>query len=135
MIEDDDTLQMYIEESYEHLEDIENDLLAIEKAGSDFDTDLVNKVFRAAHSIKGGAGFVGLSNIKKLAHKIENVLGMMRGREISPQPEVISTILKAFDKLRFMIDDIENSETVDIDIDCYKWVVSKRSDDFHLINP
>jgi len=115
MIEDDDTLQMYIEESCEHLEDIENDLLAIEKAGSDFDTDLVNKVFRAAHSIKGGAGFVGLSNIKKLAHKIENVLGMMRGREISPQPEVISTILKAFDKLRFMIDDIENSETIDID--------------------
>ncbi len=115
MIEDDDTLQMYIEESYEHLEDIETDLLAIEKAGGDFDTDLVNKVFRAAHSIKGGAGFVGLSNIKKLAHKIENVLGMMRGREISPQPEVINTILKAFDKLRFMIDDIENSEAIDID--------------------
>jgi two-component system, chemotaxis family, sensor kinase CheA len=115
MLEDDDTLQMYIEESYEHLEDIENDLLTIEKAGKDFDTELVNKVFRAAHSIKGGAGFVGLSNIKKLAHKIENVLGMMRGREISPQPEVISTILKAFDRLRFMIDDIENSETMDID--------------------
>ena len=115
MLEDDDTLQMYIEESYEHLEDIENDLLTIEKAGKDFDTDLVNKVFRAAHSIKGGAGFVGLANIKKLAHKIENVLGMMRGREISPQPEVISTILKAFDQLRFMIDDIENSETMEID--------------------
>jgi len=115
MLEDDDTMQMYIEESYEHLEDIENDLLTIEKAGKDYDTELVNKVFRAAHSIKGGAGFVGLSNIKKLAHKIENVLGMMRGREISPQPEIISTILKAFDQLRFMIDDIENSETMDID--------------------
>ena len=115
MLEDDDTMQMYIEESYEHLEDIENDLLTIEKAGKDFDTELVNKVFRAAHSIKGGAGFVGLSNIKKLAHKIENVLGMMRGREISPQPEIISTVLKAFDQLRFMIDDIENSETMDID--------------------
>jgi len=115
MLEDDDTLQMYIEESYEHLENIENDLLTIEKAGKDFDTDLVNKVFRAAHSIKGGAGFVGLSNIKKLAHKIENVLGMMRGREVSPQPEVISTVLKAFDRLRLMIDDIENSETMEID--------------------
>jgi len=114
MLEDDDTLQMYIEESYEHLENIENDLLTIEKAGKDFDTDLVNKVFRAAHSIKGGAGFVGLSNIKKLA-QIENVLGMMRGREVSPQPEVISTVLKAFDRLRLMIDDIENSETMEID--------------------
>ena len=68
MIEDDDTLQMYIEESYEHLEDIESDLLTIEQAGSDFDIDLVNKVFRAAHSIKGGAGLMGLANIKRNNH-------------------------------------------------------------------
>ncbi|NQU63969.1 MAG: Hpt domain-containing protein, partial [SAR324 cluster bacterium] len=51
---DDETLQMYVEESKEHLETIESDLLEIEQSGETIDEDLVNKVFRAAHSIKGG---------------------------------------------------------------------------------
>ena len=71
---DDEILHSFIEESLEHLADIENDLLAIEELGKEVDEDLVNKVFRAAHSIKGGAGFMGLDVIKDLSHKIENVL-------------------------------------------------------------
>jgi two-component system chemotaxis sensor kinase CheA len=59
MMMDDETLQMYVEEATEHLGDIENDLLAIEQAGADIDVELVNKVFRAAHSIKGGPDFWG----------------------------------------------------------------------------
>ena len=55
-IQTDENLQLYVEECLEHLADIENDLLAIEQAGADIDEELVNKVFRAAHSIKGGAG-------------------------------------------------------------------------------
>ena len=53
-IENDETLQIFLEESLEHLADIENDFLAIEEAGADIDEDLINKVYRAAHSIKGG---------------------------------------------------------------------------------
>ena len=63
-IEDDEILQGFIEESLEHLADIENDLLAIEEGGANTDEDLVNKVFRAAHSIKGGAGFMGVTTIQ-----------------------------------------------------------------------
>jgi len=59
MKQDDETLQMYVEESLEHLSDIENDLLGIEQAGANIDEELVNKVFRAAHSIKGGGRFHG----------------------------------------------------------------------------
>ena len=81
-IQDDETLQMYLEESMDHLADIENDLLAIEENGSDIDEDLVNKVYRAAHSIKGGAGFMGLTNIKDLTHEMENILGKIRSREM-----------------------------------------------------
>ncbi len=114
IFEDDETLRMYVEESKDHLVDIENDLLTIEEAGEDIDEDLVNNVFRAAHSIKGGAGFMGLSKIKELAHKIENVLGMVRSREIVPTPDIISTLLKAFDTLREMIFNVENSNDMDI---------------------
>lgn len=114
IFEDDETLRMYIEESLDHLADIENDLLSIEEAGADIDEEVVNNVFRAAHSIKGGAGFMGLTKTKELAHKIENVLGMIRSRELVPTPEIISRLLKAFDTLRDMINDIENSEHFDI---------------------
>jgi two-component system chemotaxis sensor kinase CheA len=106
---DDETLRMYIEESREHLADIENDLLAIEEAGANIDEHLVNKVFRAAHSIKGGAGFMGLDNIKELGHKIESVLGLIRSREIVPNPEVINIVLLAFDRLRELINNTDQS--------------------------
>jgi len=53
----DETLITYLEESREHLADIETNLLNIEDGGADIDEELVNTVFRAAHSIKGGAGF------------------------------------------------------------------------------
>ncbi|MBM9602954.1 hybrid sensor histidine kinase/response regulator [Desulfopila inferna] len=113
-IEDDEILQGFIEESLEHLADIENDLLAIEEAGANIDEDLVNKVFRAAHSIKGGAGFMGLNGIQELSHAMENVLGMIRGKKLIPTPQIINILLLSSDQLRGMIEDIQNSNDVDI---------------------
>ncbi|MBN1842247.1 MAG: chemotaxis protein CheW [Deltaproteobacteria bacterium] len=113
-IEMDETMQMYMEESQEHLADIENDLLAIEESGADIDEDLVNKVFRAAHSIKGGAGFMGLTNIKELSHKMENVLGMIRSREMVPNPEIVNILLLASDALRNLISNVTTSNDIDV---------------------
>ena len=113
-IENDETLQMYVEESQEHLADIESDLLAIEQGGADIDEELVNKVFRAAHSIKGGAGFMGLTNIKELSHKIENVLGMVRSREMVPNPEVVNILLLASDALTNLMSNVVGSNDIDV---------------------
>ena len=113
-IQDDETLRLYVEESMEHLSDIENDLLAIEAAGADIDEEVVNKVFRAAHSIKGGAGFMGLINIKELAHKMENVLGMIREREMVPNPEIINILLLSSDALRNLLSNVSTSNEIDI---------------------
>lgn len=113
-IEDDEILQGFIEESLEHLADIEHDLLAIEEAGANIDEDLVNKVFRAAHSIKGGAGFMGLTAIQELSHAAENVLGMIRSKKLIPTPEIINVLLIASDQLQSMIEDVHNSNEVDI---------------------
>jgi len=116
-IQDDETLNLYIEESLEHLSDIENDLLAIEEGGADIDKELVNKVFRAAHSIKGGAGFMGLDKIKGLAHKAENILGMIRSLEVTPNPEITNILLRAFDKLRELINNVGQDSEIDISED------------------
>ena len=112
---DDETLQEYISESLEHLADIEQDLLTIEEGGDDIDEEVVNRVFRAAHSLKGGAGFLALETIKELAHKIENVLDMMRNREIVPNPEIINILLNSFDKLRDLINNSDTSNEEDVD--------------------
>jgi two-component system, chemotaxis family, sensor kinase CheA len=114
-IEDDEILQGFIEESLEHLADIENDLLAIEEDGADINEDLVNKVFRAAHSIKGGAGFMGLTVIQDLSHVMENVLGLIRSSKLVPTPEIINVLLQASDKLNTMIEDVSNSNSYDIE--------------------
>jgi len=111
---DDETLQMYIEESLDHLGDIESDLLTIEEAGENIDLDLVNNVFRAAHSIKGGAGFMGLTTIKDLSHQLENVLGLIRNRELIPDSERISVLLKGFDQLENLLKNIDTSNDVDV---------------------
>ncbi|MBF0413261.1 MAG: chemotaxis protein CheW [Desulfamplus sp.] len=114
MIEDDEILQMYIEESLEHLSDIESDLLTIEGDGENIDIDIVNNVFRAAHSIKGGAGFMGLTTIKGLAHSLENVLDLIRNKELVPTPNRISVLLKGFDKLENLMNDIQTSNEEDV---------------------
>ncbi|MEO8658917.1 MAG: chemotaxis protein CheW [Bryobacteraceae bacterium] len=110
----DELIQDYLAESREHLGTIENDLLAIEQAGSQIDEQLVNRVFRAAHSIKGGAGFFGLTVIRELAHKTENVLDLIRSRQITPNSEMVSILLLAFDKLRELVDDYANSNQSEI---------------------
>jgi two-component system chemotaxis sensor kinase CheA len=110
----DEILQAFIDESLGHLSDIEQDLLSIEKAGSEIDENLVNKVFRAAHSIKGDAGFIGFHQVKELSHKIENVLGLIRSQKLIPNPEIINFLLLAFDALKKLILNIEKSDEIDI---------------------
>ncbi len=113
-IQFDETMQIFIDESLEHLADIQNDLLAIEADGADIDENLVNKVYRAAHSIKGGAGFMGLTNIKNLTHEMENILGKIRSREMVPNAEITNILLLASDALVDLINNITQSNDMDI---------------------
>ena len=111
---DDDLVLEYLAESREHLATIETDLLAIEQAGAAIDEQLVNRVFRAAHSIKGGAGFFDLHQIKELAHRTESVLDLVRSGQMIPNSEIVSILLLAFDKLRSLILGYAESNNADI---------------------
>lgn len=111
---DDDLILDYLAESREHLATIETDLLAMERLGAAIDEQLVNRVFRAAHSIKGGAGFFDLLQIKELAHRTENVLDMVRSGQMTPDSEIVSILLLAFDKLRSLLENYRESNDADI---------------------
>ena len=112
--EDEELLGAFIEESVEHLADIEGDLLAIEQGGAGRDDERVNKVFRSIHSIKGGAGFIGLYGLQNLTHATENVLGLVRTRKLMPTPEVINTLLLAADRIKQLLANVSGSNEIDI---------------------
>ncbi len=116
IVEDQELLQMFLEESREHLDGIESDFLEIEEMGEDVDSELVNSVFRAIHSVKGGAGFLGLEVIKELAHIMENVLNLIRNRHLVPSPDIISVLLSSLDQLKDLIQDYANSNDADISV-------------------
>ena len=101
---DDEIMAMFVEDTREHLADIEAALMDMEHDGEDIDEELVNKVFRAAHSIKGGAGFLNLNNIRDLAHKLENLLHMVRSREVAPDTRVVNQLLAGFDRLLALVE-------------------------------
>nr|MBF0223494.1 chemotaxis protein CheW [Desulfobulbaceae bacterium] len=84
--------------------------------GENIDEDLVNKVFRAVHSIKGGAGFLGLDTVKELAHSSENVMGKIRSKELIPTSDIISSLLDAIDTLSTLIKRYETSNEADISV-------------------
>ena len=112
--EDAELLQVFLEEAREHLDGIEGDLLALESAATP-DVELVNKIFRAAHSVKGGAGFFGLDAIKSLAHAMENVLGLMQKGQLAPRQDVIGILLKAADALVHMLADPNAGSVANVD--------------------
>ncbi|MGA2255653.1 MAG: chemotaxis protein CheA, partial [Thermoguttaceae bacterium] len=114
MFDDQELVVEFVNESREHLAQIESQLLGIEQTSGDDDLALVNEVFRSVHSIKGAAGFMGFVTLGKLAHELENVLNLMRNGELVANSPVIDTLLKAADKLRWMIDNIQRSNEADI---------------------
>jgi len=114
MFQDDDLMQEFVIESSSHLAQVEGQLLQIEAAGADIDSNLVNTVFRGIHSVKGAAGFLGLTVINSLAHSLENVLNMIRNRELVPTPFVVNTMLRAADQLRGLVDNVSTSNSADV---------------------
>ncbi len=113
-LDDAELLKEFVVESQEHLADVENQLLTLESQGDHMDVALVNTVFRAVHSIKGAAGFLGLETLQGLAHREEEVLNKLRSQELRPTSLVINTLLKATDKLKCLLDAIETSNEQDV---------------------
>ena len=114
IVEDTELLNDFVVEANEHLGDIENQFLAIEENAPNVDVDLVNEVFRGIHSIKGAAGFLGLTTVNDLSHNLENILNMMRNEELAPTSAIVDDMLKGADRLKGLIEDVANSNNEDV---------------------
>lgn len=102
--DDGDLLNEFCNEGRDLLQDIEQGVLVLEENPSHKDT--LNRVFRAFHTFKGGAGYLGLEAIKNLAHELESVLDAARRGELAITTPVIDIILAGGDALRQFIEKI-----------------------------
>jgi two-component system chemotaxis sensor kinase CheA len=94
--------QTFVQESADHIASMETGLLRLRTAPDD--VELLNGVFRSAHSIKGGAGSFGMKNLAQFTHSLENLLDRMRSLEMRATDEVIGVLLRSIDVLRDLLD-------------------------------
>lgn len=98
---DQEMLDLFVQESSEHLQALETDLIALE--ANPVDTERLNSIFRSVHSIKGASGFFGFDPIVKLAHVMESVMSLLRdGALVADQP-MVSLLISTSDKLSLML--------------------------------
>ena len=91
----------FLDEAFDLLDNLEKSLLALEKNPTD--DKAINEVFRVAHTVKGGAGTVGFTEILELTHILEDVLDMARKKTLSLGSEDISLLLQSRDELEKML--------------------------------
>jgi len=108
-------VQEFLAEAQEMLEGLDNFFVQLEARPDD--TLLLNEIFRAAHSIKGSAGFIGLTRIVEVAHHAENVLNQLRQGMMKAEPAVIDIILEAMDALKLLLEEVHTGVQADVDID------------------
>lgn len=98
----DEALQTFIVESRELLEDMENALLTLEQAEEK--TELINAIFRAAHTIKGSSGLFSLDGVVAFTHVAESVLDRVRDGRISISANLIALLLSCCDHIGALVD-------------------------------
>jgi two-component system chemotaxis sensor kinase CheA len=102
---DADLLREFITESREHLDNIEQGVLVLERQPDN--AEMLNTVFRAFHTFKGGAGFLNLVPINRLAHILESLLDLARQGKFTINSPAIELILRGRDVLKQFLDEIE----------------------------
>ena len=106
--------ESFFEESAEHLSTIEDGLLQLEQHPNDL--DLLNRIFRAAHSIKGNSGMFGFTAVGQFTHKMETLLDQLRNGKLSVTPEITDILLRATDQLKILIEAARGGEAPDTDL-------------------
>lgn len=97
-------LEMFIDESKEHLQACSEHLLELEKNPQDL--AIVGEIFRSAHTLKGMSATMGFEDLADLTHKMENVLDAIRNDKIKVTPEILDVVFESVDHLEEMVQDI-----------------------------
>lgn len=109
-------IQDFITEAEELIEELDEDLVSLENNAKD--ADLLNKIFRAFHTIKGSSGFLGFENLTSITHRLEDILNKLRKFELDMNSSIMDVVLSGVDKTKLIIESIKNGgdyESIDVD--------------------
>lgn len=98
-------LGFFIEEAKEHLETLEKGLLDLRAVMAD--QERINEMFRAAHSVKGGAAMLGFNSIQKVSHRFEDCFKLLKEHPVNIDSELESMFLKGYDTLKDLVDRLQ----------------------------
>ncbi|AOZ94241.1 chemotaxis protein CheA [Paenibacillus crassostreae] len=107
-------LSMFIDESNDHLQSLNEKMLELE--GNSTDLSIVQVIFRSAHTLKGMAATMGYEDLASLTHQMENVLDLVRNEKLAMQDFIFDTLFKSLDSLESMVEDITNGGTGKADV-------------------
>lgn len=120
----DPLLEQFLQEARENLAFIDQN---IDEIGGD-DPELLNSIFRAAHTLKGGSGIVGFESVKEITHHAEDLLDMLRAEKLEFKPSMKDALFDAFDEVMNLIEAAEESEEIiDADEDTVTTIVTALS--------
>jgi len=114
-IEDQELLDGFLTETTELLEKLDDDLVALEKNATD--TELLNRIFRSIHTVKGASSFLGFELLVKVTHKTEDVLNRLRKGELTVTPEIMDVVLEAVDLVKVLVNDIKGGDIQEREVD------------------
>ena len=97
-------LEIFIDESNEHLQNLSDQLMILEKEPENSDT--INEIFRAAHSLKGMAGTMGYKRMQNLTHDMENVFSEVRNGNIKVNASMVDCLFQCLDALEEYVTNI-----------------------------
>ncbi|MBI2355130.1 MAG: chemotaxis protein CheA [Deltaproteobacteria bacterium] len=113
--EDQELLEGFLTETTELLEKLDDDLVSLEKSSED--AELLNRIFRSIHTVKGASSFLGFDLLVKVTHKTEDVLNRLRKGELPVNPDIMDVILEATDLVKLLVSDIKAGEIQEREID------------------
>lgn len=108
---DDKILYYFIEEAKEHLDTLEKGLLDLPATAADQES--VNELFRAAHSVKGGAAMLGFGSIQKTAHRLEDSFKILKENKVAVDEKLESLFLKTLDILQDLVQRLQSPSGLD----------------------
>ena len=100
-------LEIFIDETKEHLQGLNQSLLQLEQNPED--KSVLKEIFRVAHTLKGMSGTMGFNKMAKLTHDMENVLQALRNNQLSITSRLVDLLFKCLDALESYTENIENS--------------------------
>lgn len=111
-------LEDFLVEAFELIEQIDHDLIELEARPDDL--ELLNSIFRVAHTVKGSSSFLNFDVLTKLTHKMEDVLNKARHGELQITPDIMDVVLESVDKMKTLLNCIRdngNDTAIGMDIE------------------